>query len=375
MKITAILPAAGKGTRAAFGKNKVLRDLDGKTVLAKAIEAFSLNPRIDDIIISASENDLDEVCKIAETFKNCRVVCGGDTRTQSVYAALYECEDTDYVLIHDAARPFVTQKVINDCIDTVLQYQSAVCALPATDTSVLCDGGCIRTVPDRNGVFTLQTPQAFSYPQILHAYEQIREDEKFTDDSGVYLRYVAPPHIFEGDRKNIKLTFAEDFKMNTNIRTGIGIDTHAFADHGESITLGGVQIPSDRALLAHSDGDVLAHAIADAILSAAGLDDIGHYFPDTDPQYKGADSLLLLKKAAGFVKEKGYIVGNVSAAIIAEKPKLFPYIAEMRENIAASLGISSQNIGITAGTNEKLGYLGRGEGITVTANVLLRSAD
>ena len=156
-------------------------------------------------------------------------------------------------------------------------------------------------------------------------------------------------------------------------RTGIGVDTHAFGADRKYIVLGGVKIPAARGLLAHSDGDVLCHAVMDALLSAAGLSDIGHYFPDTDPQYKGADSLALLGKVRELVKNEGYAVGNISAAIVAETPKLAPYIQKMKQNIADVLQISEHAVGISAGTNEGLGYLGRGEGITVIANVLLRS--
>ena len=155
-------------------------------------------------------------------------------------------------------------------------------------------------------------------------------------------------------------------------RTGIGIDTHAFCD-GDHIMLGGVRIPHESGLAAHSDGDVLIHAVMDAILSAAGLSDIGHYFPDTDPQYKDADSIALLKKVQLLVEKEGFSVGNVSAAIVAQRPKLAPFIPKMKKNLADVLGISATDVGITAGTNEGLGYLGRGEGITVIANVILKN--
>ena len=187
----------------------------------------------------------------------------------------------------------------------------------------------------------------------------------------MYAKYVAPPRLFAGEVRNKKLTFAEDFAMNET-RTGIGIDTHAFCE-GDHIVLGGVRIPHDRALRAHSDGDVLCHAVMDALLSAAGLADIGHYFPDTDPQYKDADSLALLAQVRELIEKQGYSVGNVSAAIVAQRPRLAPYIAQMKQNLANVLQICEQNVGISAGTNEGLGYLGRGEGITVTATVLLRS--
>ena len=167
-----------------------------------------------------------------------------------------------------------------------------------------------------------------------------------------------------------ELTFSEDFSVR-EFRTGIGIDTHAFAKEGDHIVLGGVRIPCAARLLAHSDGDVLAHAVMDALLSAAGLADIGHLFPDTDPAYAGADSLLLLKEVVARVRGEGFAVQNVSAAIVAQRPKLAPHVPAMKQNLARALGVSENCVGITAGTNEGLGALGRGEGITVTATALL----
>ena len=156
-------------------------------------------------------------------------------------------------------------------------------------------------------------------------------------------------------------------------RTGVGVDTHAFGGDKNYIVLGGVRIPAASGLVAHSDGDVLCHAVMDALLSAAGLSDIGHYFPDTDPQYKGANSLILLENVRKLIENEGFCAENVSAAIVAQAPKLAPHIRQMKQNLAHALQISERAVGITAGTNEGLGYLGRGEGITVIANVLLRS--
>ena len=160
--------------------------------------------------------------------------------------------------------------------------------------------------------------------------------------------------------------------MTEEYRTGIGVDTHAFGANRKYVVLGGVKIAASTGLHAHSDGDVLCHALMDALLSAAGLADIGHYFPDTDPQYKGADSLRLLARVRDMLDLHGFSVCNVSVAVIAETPKLAPHIAEMKRNVAAALGIAEGAVGISAGTNEKLGYIGRGEGITAVANVLLR---
>lgn len=375
MNIAAIIPAAGSGSRAGFSKNKILQKIGGSSVIARTVSAFAQNAGISRIVVCANEADREDIARELAPFDLC-FAAGGATRTGSVKNALgllaaLPCPP-DYVLIHDAARPFVSQKIINDCIDTVRQFGSAVCALPCTDTAVLAESGFISDTVERDKLFTLQTPQGFAFAPLYEAYGKITESDAFTDDSGVYKKYVAPPRLFAGEKGNIKLTFAEDFQMET-YRTGIGTDTHAFGAEKDHIVLGGVKIPSQRGLIAHSDGDVLCHALMDALLSSAGLADIGHHFPDTDPAYKDADSLALLARVYALLQERGFSVVNVSAAISAERPKLAPFIAQMKKNIADVLHIFEHAVGISAGTNEGLGYIGRGEGITVIATALIKS--
>ncbi len=372
MKISAVVPAAGAGARAGFSKNKLLTFFRGEPVLYRTVSALSACESIGEIVIAAAKRDIAEISAMFEKFANVRAVCGGETRTQSVLFALRACDSPDYVLIHDGARPFVTQKILNDCIETVRAHGSAVCALPVTDTIALCAEEKIGSIPDRSALYALQTPQAFSYAEILAAYEKIG-GETFTDDSGVYAKFVAPPQIFAGDVKNKKLTFREDFLSDPlpAPRVGVGIDTHAFGKAQDHIVLGGARIPSESGLIAHSDGDVLVHAVMDALLSAAALPDIGHFFPDTDPAFADADSLRLLERVRDLLAEKGFAPRNVSAAIQAERPRLQKYIFSMRENIARALRISPDDVGLSAGTNEGLGYVGEGKGITVTAYVSL----
>ena len=387
MLIYAILPAAGTGSRAGFAENKLFQKIDGETVLHRAARAFARNARIAGTAVCVNDADKQTAEKLLADIPNVLFVAGGATRTASVQNALESLAalpcPPDFVLIHDAARPFVTQAVIDGCIDGAIKNGSAVCAVPCTDTLVRAENGFIVGGIGRENAHLVQTPQGFAFAPLYKAYRQIGENEQFTDDSGVYARYVAPPCLCAGDRNNQKLTFAEDFAMN-GFRTGVGVDTHAFllpktrplggsAAEGAQIVLGGVRIPSAYPLAAHSDGDVLAHAVMDALLSAAGQPDIGHFFPDTDPQYRGADSLKLLKRVCGILEELGFAVNNVSAAVLAERPKLAPHIAQMKQNLAAALGIAESAVGISAGTNEGLGYLGRGEGITVVANVTLGS--
>ena len=387
MLIYAILPAAGTGSRAGFAENKLFQKIDGESVLHRAARAFARSARIAGTAVCVSGADRQAAEAELADISNVLFVAGGATRTASVQNALESLAalpcPPDFVLIHDAARPFVTQAVIDGCIDGAIKNGSAVCAVPCTDTLVRAENGFIVGDIGRENAYLVQTPQGFAFAPLYKAYRQIGENEQFTDDSGVYARYVAPPCLCAGDRNNQKLTFAEDFAMN-GFRTGVGVDTHAFllpktrplggsAAEGAQIVLGGVRIPSAYPLAAHSDGDVLAHAVMDALLSAAGQPDIGHFFPDTDPQYKGADSLKLLKRVCGILEELGFAVNNVSATVLAERPKLAPHIAQMKRNLAAALGIAESAVGISAGTNEGLGYLGRGEGITVVANVTLGS--
>lgn len=389
--VTAIIVAAGKGARAGFSKNKVLCELNGLPVLCYSLSAFA--PLADEILVACRKEDEAEITALLRPFPDARTVRGGDTRGKSVYAALKEAAG-DVVLVHDAARPFVTEKLIRDCIASVGQYGSGVCALPATDTTVLAENGTVQAVPRREEVFTVQTPQGFYRDKLLAAYEKaFAEEAEFTDDGGVYARFIEPPRLFEGDRSNKKLTYAGDFAPAE--RVGFGIDTHAFAvapaplssfrGHSEPlageesheakhehITLGGVRIPSARPLKAHSDGDVLVHALMDALLSAAGLRDIGYYFPDTDEKFRGADSMQLLDKVMRLVQGAGFTVANASISVLAETPRLSPYIEAMKQNLSKALHVPESAVGIAAGTNEKLGYIGEGKGITCYATVLLK---
>ncbi|MDE5547916.1 MAG: 2-C-methyl-D-erythritol 2,4-cyclodiphosphate synthase [Clostridia bacterium] len=368
--ITAIICAAGKGERAGFQENKVLKELNGMPVLCYSLSAFS-ECGADEILVTAREDDEKALLPLLAPYPNARIVRGGNTRGQSVYNALKEAKG-EIVLVHDAARPFVTANIIRDCVESVKTHGSGVCALPATDTTVIAKNGKIISSPARDSVFTVQTPQGFYKDELLAAYERaVAEEKQFTDESGVYGCYIKPPRLFLGERSNKKLTYPEDFMPAERI--GFGVDTHAFYADGEGapfinfITLGGVRIPSDKILKAHSDGDVLVHALMDALLSAAGLRDIGYYFPDTDEKYRGANSMQLLEevmKLAGKPK-------NVSISVLAETPRLSSYIEEMKKSLADALSIPLSAIGIAAGTNEKLGYVGEKKGITVYATVLL----
>lgn len=371
-KVTAIICAAGTGTRAGFGKNKLLAPLDGAPALWHTLKKFDM-AEIDQVIVTSSDDDLAEIKNLCEPF-GYTVVKGGNSRTESVKNALAHASG-EIVLIHDGARPFVKRQLILNCIDSVKKFGSGVCAVKATDTLVSAVLGQIGNTIDRDSAYRVQTPQGFLTEDIKRAYE-LAGDGIYTDDSGVYCDFIQPARLIEGDEENIKLTYKSDFTramppLPSGDRVGFGVDVHAFCA-GDHITLGGVKIPFDRGFEAHSDGDVLIHAVMDALLSAAGLKDIGHYFPVNDEKYDGADSRELLKTVVSLLNSEGYVPFNVSVTVQAEKPRLSPYIDIMKSVIADICGIQTNAVAISAGTSEGLGFVGEGLGITAYCAVALR---
>ncbi len=368
--VCAVVCAAGKGSRTGFAKNKLLVDFEGATPLEKTISAFNF-PAIDEILVTANEEDFNEITAICEKFPRTSVVLGGKERSNSVYNAL-KAAKSDIALIHDGARPFVTREIIENCIDSVRTKGSGICAVECRDTVATVKDGKIISVPPRATLRQIQTPQGFFRENILYAYERALEGEKtgYTDDSSVFADFCGAPYLCEGSTSNVKLTYADDFQKT--VRCGFGIDTHAFGKPQDYIVLAGVKIPSDSGLIAHSDGDVLCHAVMDALLSAAGLKDIGHYFPDVDEKWKNAESMEMLTQVVSLVKEQGYVPQNLSVAIQAEKPRMAKYIDQMKNALAGALGLDQTFVGVAAGTNEGLGYVGEGKGITVNAYTLIK---
>ncbi len=366
MTVCAVLCAAGKGLRTGFSKNKVLTSFMGSTPLQKCLCAFDFSA-IDEIIVTASAEDFEEITALCTPFTRTKVVLGGETRTASVYNAL-KAATADIVLVHDAARPFVTQTIIEGCIHSVKTAGSGICAVPCTDTVAVVSEGKILSVPDRATLRRIQTPQGFFRENLLFAYERATESGKlYADDSSVFAEYCGKPTLCAGAPENEKLTYAEDFIPA--YRVGYGVDTHAFGKRQDYILLAGVKIPAKSGLIAHSDGDALCHAVTDALLSAAGLKDIGHYFPDSDERWKNADSMQMLKQTVQMLRETDYRPYNLSVAIQAETPRLAPYIDQMKNALSSVLEIDPTFIGVSAGTNEGLGYVGEGKGITVHAYV------
>ena len=272
--------------------------------------------------------------------------------------------DEDAVLIHDGARCNVTEEIIERCIDSVLNFGTGVTAIPATDTIAETDGLGKIVKTERKNKYAVQTPQGFIAGNLKKAYSMMKEGEEFTDESGLYAKYIAFPKIVEGSPLNKKLTTPEDFTIAENLYVGTGFDLHVF-EVGRKLILGGIEVPHDKGLLGHSDADVLTHAIMDAMLSASSLGDIGRHFPDTDPKYKGISSMKLLEEVVKLIASHGYKLKNVSSVIMAQKPKLAKFVDSIRDNLANALGVEKACVGITCTTLEGIGTVGREEGIAV----------
>lgn len=368
----AVIVCAGKGERTGLPYNKVLYNLGYKTVLETTLDAFS-DCGIQKITIVAAPADISAVSDIVKAYDNICVCQGGSTRLESVYNGLKNCP-CDIVVIHDGARPYVLPKLISDSIAAARQFGSGIAAVPATDSVKYCDGNEVRSL-DRSKLYNAQTPQTFIYKDILSAYERAAavKEQIFTDDAQVYEWAGFTPHLIDGDLENIKITNARDlFKvLPQKTRIGVGFDVHRLVS-GRKLILGGVDIPYKLGLEGHSDADVLIHAIMDALLSAAGLPDIGVLFPDTADEYAGISSIVLLQRVSNMLREREFTVQSVSAVIIAQKPKLADYIPLIIKSLSSVLEINDgTNINVSATTAEHLGLIGEGKAIAASASCLL----
>ena len=377
-----VLVAAGSGERAGLGYNKVFYRTGGRSVLSRTLDALEHSGRIDGIVLVISASDAERYARVRSDDGECllvkRVVYGGATRFRSVYNGLRALpEGADIVLVHDAARPFVTDEIIGSVINDAETYGSGVISCPVTDTIKQVDGESVTT-PDRSKLFAVQTPQAFCAKKLMQAYEAADPSLVYTDDAAVFEAVYGQVHLSRADsaRGNIKLTTAEDLELadlrfSGAFRTGTGYDVHRLAE-GRKLVLCGVEIPFEKGLLGHSDADVALHALMDALLGAAALGDIGRHFPDSDPQYKGISSLELLKRVRALTDRAGFRAQNVDVTIVCQRPKLAAFIPKMRENIASALEIGVERVSVKATTTEGLGFEGEGEGISAQAAALVR---
>ena len=368
MKGIAIIAAAGKGER--LGADKIWIKTAKGTMLERAAAPFFESATVDEVCLVVAPERVEEATRLfAGKEKPCRIVVGGATRTESVRNALsaYRDEKEDAVVaVHDGARPYVTRPLIERTMLVAAEKGAAVPALPCVDSlrRVTAEG---NSVLPRGEVYRVQTPQCFYLPALLKAYSF---GDEATDDATLYERHVGAVTLTEGDENNIKITYLSDVYKDIYSRVGVGFDVHPLVA-GRPLVLGGVTIPFEKGLDGHSDADVLVHAVMDAMLTAAHLPDIGHLFPPTDDKYKGADSIELLKQVKERVAAQGYAVQNVSATIIAEAPKMAPYLSEMERRVASSIGISAEAVKFAATTTEKLGIVGEGKGIAAEAVALL----
>lgn len=381
MSCWAVIVAAGRGERAGLGQNKVFYKVDGRSVLGRCLDAFQNCGRFDGAALVLSEADeaaWQTLSAQEGPFPLVKAVArGGATRRDSVYSGLLALpEDAELVAIHDAARPFVSDAVIDATLESARRFGSGVISTAVVDTikQVGADGRVMSL--DRDTLRAVQTPQTFHYQKILEAHRRARAEElAVTDDAMLFEHYYGNVRLVTapGAEENRKLTTKADFDaLNAvpDVRVGQGYDVHRLVE-GRRLILCGVDISWEKGLDGHSDADVAVHALMDALLGALGLGDIGHLFPDTDPAYEGVDSMKLLDAVMERVREKGYHVGNADVTIVAQRPKLAPYIEQMKNNLAAGLGVSAERVNVKATTTERLGFEGEGLGISAQAVALL----
>ncbi len=379
-KFGAVVVAAGNSSRMGAGLSKVLLTLGGKPVLQHSLEALCKSRWVEKLAVVCRKEDEEKISALtARLSKPCVLVNGGKRRQDSVLKGAGALEDCEYLLIHDGARPLITEELIERVCKDALRYGACSPAVRAKDTYKLTDPeGFVLETPPRDRLMAVQTPQAFLRKLYLSAaWQAEKRGMTCTDDCQLIEAAGGKVHLLEGDYRNIKITTPEDllaaqayWKEEGNMRVGNGYDVHRLAE-GRKLILAGVEIPFPLGLLGHSDADVLTHAVADALLGAAALGDIGKLFPDTDPKYAGADSLKLLGEVCERLREKGFSIENVDATLIAQRPKISPYIGQMRENLARACSIEEDRVGVKATTEEGLGFTGEGLGMAAHAVCLI----
>ncbi len=375
MSVSVIIVAAGKSRRMG-GINKQFLTLCGVPVLEHSIRTFSQRADVSEIVTVTSAESLEEVKVIADKYKTIKpitVVQGGATRQESVECGVRALhQNSELVAIHDGARPLIDSDSISRVFDMASQTGCATVGVPVKDTIKKVADGVIVSTPQRSELYITQTPQVFNLSLYKEAMEKAkREGKDYTDDCQLVENCGRKVSMVVGDYRNIKITTPEDVEVaraftkqkETDMRIGHGYDVHKFAPNRKLI-LGGVEVKSELGLLGHSDADVLAHAVMDAILGATGQGDIGKHFPDTDERFKGADSMKLMAHVIDIIDGLGYAVHNIDATVVAQVPKLAPYIDQMVQNIADVCKVDKNFVNVKATTEEGLGFTGRKEGIS-----------
>lgn len=371
MKVVAAILAAGRGER--FGSDKTQISLGGRPVWRWSFDAFRNHPDVAAVGLVGSADNLPALGQAKDALF---VIEGGSNRRESSQRAVDAVSDEfDAVLLHDAARPFLSPKMITDVIAAIGRSGAAAPGIPITDTVKRKESGRLATI-DRQGLVTVQTPQGARLDLLRRAHAEVRGD--VTDDLGLLEAIGVVPEIVPGDPDNIKITTPEDVERwiasqrVNEVRTGMGYDVHPFSeDESRPLMLGGVCFADGRGLEGHSDADVLLHAVVDALLGAAGLGDIGQHFPNSDSRWKDAPSTHFLRHAGQLLKELGWRIQNLDMTVVAEHPKVMSHAEDIRRHIACALGLEPSRINVKATTNERLGFIGRGEGIAAMATATI----
>jgi len=377
--VSAIIAAGGRGARFGADRPKQLLSVGGRPILQRSVEAFLTNDRVHDIVVALPQ-ELVVAPPTYLTHARVEMVVGGERRQDSVSSAFARvAARADVVVVHDAARPFVSAALIARTVDAAAEFGAAIAALPARDTVKRADRDriVVGTLP-RHEVYLAQTPQAFR-TSVLRDALALATGADATDEAVLAEQAGYAVHLVDGDPRNLKITTPDDLAMaeallgaatTAGLRIGNGYDLHRLVA-GRPLILGGVTIPFDKGLEGHSDADAVCHAITDAILGAAGAGDIGRHFPDTDPAWKGANSIELLRRSASLVRAAGFAIVNVGVVVIAQKPKLLPFVDAMSGNLAGALGIARGEVSVKGKTNEGVDSTGAGESIAVHAVALL----
>ncbi len=369
-----LIPAAGNASRMGLETPKPYLKVNGKEILRYTIEKFMNFSGLQGVSVVINEADIDLYHEAVSGLDNCRYIIGSNLRKSSVYNGLNSfsnVKDKDIILIHDAARPMVQCADIATLLDTMSKTDAATLAFPVPDTL-----SRENEVVDREGVWAIQTPQAFKFGALKAAHEQFKDDDSFTDDTGLIRALGHEVQFVTSSRQNIKITTQDDLEMVTAMmgnltetRTASGYDVHAFEKEASSrkFILGGIEIEYSLALMGHSDADVVLHAITDALLGSINEGDIGLHFPPSDMKWKDADSAVFLKEAANLIGQRGGDIKFIDVTIMAEEPKIGPHRVAMQSRIAEIIGMSPSRISIKATTTEGLGFTGRKEGIAAQA--------
>lgn len=393
-RVFAVVPAAGRGARfdplATDAPPKQYAPLLGATVIDWSLRALLEEPRIEQVVVVTAAGDPHWPARAAALDgSKLLTAVGGASRQESVLAGLKRLRPLavadDWVLVHDAARPCLTGAEVRALLEALdAGAAGAVLAAPIVDTVKRERGGDVEETVDRTGLWRALTPQVFALRALEHALEEAaRLGLAVTDEAQAMERLGARPRLVAGSPFNIKVTRPADLAAASRIlqpgrradtmRIGQGFDVHAFGA-GDHVMLGGVRVPHERGVVAHSDGDVVIHALCDAVLGALGEGDIGRHFPDSDPRYRGADSRVFLRTVAQMMRARGLALVNADVTVLAEAPRIAAHRGAIAANLAADLGAAAALINIKATTTERMGFIGRGEGLAALASVLLDSA-